>query len=62
MKFEWEGFIFHSSDIATTQTLRLKVFGGWILSKIDAVHTENNAHMCTSMVFIPDHNHEWVIE
>ncbi len=62
MKLEWEGFIFYSSDVATTQTLRLKVFGGCIVSKIDGVHTKNNAHMRSSMVFIPDPNHEWIIE
>ncbi len=62
MKLEWEGFIFHSSDVATTQTLRLKVFGGWIVSKIDCIHTKNNSHMCSSMVFIPDPDHKWNIE
>ncbi len=62
MKFEWEGIILNSSDMGTTQTLKLKVFGGWILSKIDAIHTKNTSHMCSSMVFIPDPNHEWVIE
>lgn len=62
MKFEWEPLIFESSDIASTQTLRLKVLGGWVVSKIDAIHTKVNSHMCSSMVFIPDHKHKWVVE
>ena len=46
-----------------------KVHGGWIVKSLDDVWSvdSNNRPVCTggytsSMVFIPDPNHEWEIE
>lgn len=41
-------------------TLRAKVFGGWVL--LNADYSSETADVCSSViVFIPDPNHEWEI-
>lgn len=56
MIFEWE--------IITRHEDRAKVFGGWI---VRTVWTRDNddgdsVSVSSSLVFIPDTNHEWSIE
>lgn len=46
MKFEWETI--------APGVMRAKVFGGWIV--------ENFTAFSTAMAFVPDPNHEWVID
>ena len=38
-------------------TWRLKVFGGWIVSRT----IENHNGVTTALCFVPDANHEWEV-
>jgi len=52
MKFEWEEIDRKSYGY----TERAKVFGGWLIRVVDI------GDVCYfGMTFVPDHNHEWVI-
>lgn len=58
MKSEWE----HIGNIKLYgiycyYTVRMRVIGGWIVNNRCIL-----SPMLDSMVFIPDANHEWVIE
>lgn len=64
MKFEWdtidEGY---HEDLGST--LRAKVFGGWVIRNTSEKPIEEDSNVYNiseSMVFIPDPNHEWVID
>ena len=59
MKFEWEDLHELSSGIAGNATVRAKVFGGWIVHHTWVL---NKNEIAESMVFVPDPNHEWVID
>lgn len=58
MKFEWE--------LLDKNTRRAKVIGGWVmLHEKHALASKNgqDSILCSeSMVFVSDHNHEWVID
>jgi len=57
--FEWENLIYkESGSQSLSSTDRAKVYGGWIVNT--RLFNGKNGH--ESMVFIPDVNHEWVIE
>lgn len=66
MKFEWEKI--HENyciKVGGSNTHRAKVFGGWIVSYdlyTDVLHKGNERTMATSMVFVPDSEHSWVID
>lgn len=66
MKFEWEKIAKSYQDgVGGCNTHRAKVFGGWVLSNdiyTDVLHRGNERSMTTSLCFIPDALHEWVIE
>lgn len=74
MKFSWEE-IWNNQDHHFHQdhweeTSRAKVFGGWIVTHItgcDHVNEKDKDDKAwterrTSLVFVPDPNHEWEIE
>src|SRR5437763_1647237 len=57
-QFEWEVLVnHHDSPSGGFNTLRAKVFGGWVLKHMCWCN-ENNVQS-ESSVFIPDPNHEW---
>ena len=53
MKFLWEALWDNRHNSATH---RAKVIGGWIVHSV-----VGNSEIGTSMVFVPDPNHEWEI-
>lgn len=65
MKFEWE-LIFENK--CGENSFRAKVFGGWIVKDqffsepADIDVSDCCVSTSESMIFIPDANHEWVIE
>lgn len=69
MKFEWEKMWSKEEErVFYCATYRAKVFGGWVVRNWDlTMHpyptaTNTNHTVSESMVFVPDPNHEWVIE
>jgi len=58
MKFEWENIDRSIDRLCPTVTNRAKVIGGWIIH----IGTVANSFHSQSLVFIPDPNHEWVID
>lgn len=61
MKFEWETIappVKNNGCIVEKVTNRAKVIGGWIVQ--DAIICGRQVD--TAIVFIPDPNHEWVVE
>jgi len=57
MKFEWEN-IYSDGELFT---MRAKVFGGWCILNTKFEPNEIGNVISESMVFVPDPNHEWVI-
>lgn len=52
-KLHWEW------EVLDAHTNRAKVMGGWIVRSEYVLPKEKLC--CTSMVFVPDHDHEWHI-
>ncbi len=65
MRFEWEVISHHHSPrIGGSNTHRAKVIGGWVVSNdlyTDAANIGNERNLTSSMVFIPDPEHNWEI-
>lgn len=65
MKFEWEE-INNFENGYGQRTFRGKIYGGWIIKSITHLtfgRYDNDYEACSeSMIFVPDANHEWVIE
>lgn len=60
INWEWEKLEEKSEDgVYWFATYRAKVFGGWIVRTFDLTHVTNTTS--ESMVFVPDHNHQWFI-
>lgn len=55
MKFEWEII----DNTGPRIIRRASVIGGWIVRSYTCT---NSTYPSESMVFIPDQNHEWVID
>jgi hypothetical protein len=53
MKFEWEKL--------DEGTVRAKVFGGWVLYVYD-ISRSSGEETVSSLAFIPDLKHEWIID
>lgn len=63
MKFEWETIHSnHNKNIGGSVTYRAKVIGGWIISNDVYTDDSNKRNITTSMIFVPDPNHEWEIK
>lgn len=60
MKFDWEEIYRKDKGVLDIHTARVKVFGGWIVNNLTLDEVESN--QSESMVFVPDPNHEWVID
>ncbi len=58
MTFEWER-LYRTSD-RSAGTDRAKVFGGWVV--VDWIQSGETNSPATSLVFVPDAKHEWVVE
>lgn len=58
-KIEWQWELVEESPSRNMQTLRAKVIGGWVLKTI--VFELKLKLLTSSMVFIPDRDHEWHI-
>ncbi len=59
-KFEWEVLLNDSDNFSGFNTLRAKVFGGWVLKNM--CWDNEYKVQSESMAFIPDPNHEWEIK
>jgi hypothetical protein len=57
MKFEWT--ILLGNNNTQNKTVRCKVLGGWI---VRSIFVDEDFGVSQSMVFIPDANHEWVVD
>ena len=60
MKFEWKTLRNYQNSLGGFNTLRAKVFGGWVLKNMcwdNKYKTQSE-----SMVFISDPSHEWEIK
>lgn len=66
MKFEWERiYQSHVKCMGGSNTHRSKVLGGWVVSNdlyTDVIKKGNERCISTSICFVPDVNHEWVID
>lgn len=59
LEWQWEEiFNFHQPSLGTTQTARAKVMGGWVVRN---TMVSVKGHMCESMVFVADRDHEWFV-
>lgn len=56
--FEWESLGLVESHASFHGNARAKVYGGWIFKNIAG---SVNTTLATSMVFVPDPNHEWEV-
>lgn len=54
--FDWE--LIDRDDIS--RTYRAKVWNGWILRYEQGLITDDKNQ--TSLLFVPDSNHEWIVE
>lgn len=61
MKFDWETIHDPDSDNYDT-TYRAKVQGGWIVRHFELDLNNKPRIPALAMVFVPDQEHEWVIE
>ncbi|KAB1175034.1 hypothetical protein [Photobacterium damselae] len=52
----WESIKSKGNGGGPQYTYRAKVKGGWL------VETENYAGNCGGLAFVPDANHEWILE
>lgn len=60
MSLKWENIYLGSGYEGTTNTIRAKVFGGWLLN--NCTYNQNRPMQSESMVFIPDPDHKWKID
>lgn len=60
MQFNWEE-IYDAGEDNFDVTKRAKVFGGWIVQHF-VLELGSPPAPCISLTFIPDPNHEWVID
>jgi len=60
MPWEWE--LLESSMSDNSSTWRAKVIGGWIVKEEVYNHDDLETPINSSMVFLPDRDHEWVIK
>jgi len=58
MKFDWEDILQKHNYKVSWQAGRAKVPGGWMVSTTILV----NRIPSTALAFLPDENHEWVID
>lgn len=58
MKFEWELLNGSGEDNSGISTTRARVIGGWVVKDLNWTPSSTSS----SMVFIPDRDHEWEIE
>lgn len=64
MKFEWENIDVSRGSTYEDSTCRALVVGGWLV-RYEGIfyNTEFDPHTSnSSMIFIPDANHGWVID
>lgn len=60
MKFEWEEVVDDATDHFTTH--RAKIFGGWLVRTDEFWRDDFFGCQSESTCFVPDPNHEWVID
>lgn len=60
IKFDWE-LIYDEDDEKFNLTYRAKVIGGWIVRHYNLELYREETSPSSSMVFIPDINHDWKI-
>lgn len=57
---KWEKISLKETDAGTKSTMRLKIFGGWMVS--NCIYNNSNDLHTESSIFVPDPNHEWSLE
>ena len=60
MKFEWESIYNLQTSNFHYNTSRAQILGGWIVKDYNW-NKGINETLSTSITFVPDANHEWVI-